>query len=129
MPEYCEKLINHMAEGYSFESFAGLVGVSRRTIYNWEAHPKFKEAKEIGFEKCRLFWERLGIVNIISDGETKQSLNTGAWIYNMKVRFPEWRADGPLKDEDKNDLTPRDQAVLDELAKESSEFLKGRKAS
>lgn len=65
VPEYCDQLVAHMGEGLSFESFAGVVNVSKQTLYNWaEAHAEFLDAKERGVEKCRLWWERLGIQGV-----------------------------------------------------------------
>ncbi len=93
-PEYCEQLIEHMAEGLSYESFAGAVRVSRQTIYDWEKkHPSFLDAKKTGIELNLLFWEREGKKGLWStettdaDG-TRSSikLNTTLWIFNMKNR-------------------------------------------
>lgn len=64
-PRFCEQLVDHMAQGFSFESFAGVVGVSKQTLYNWaEAHAEFLDAKERGTEQCRLWWEDLGIEGV-----------------------------------------------------------------
>lgn len=86
--EYCEQLIKHMAEGLSFESFAGAVGVSKQTLYDWAAaNPEFLDAKQRGFEVSRLTWERIGL-KITKAGEG----NATAFIFNMKNRFKEeWR--------------------------------------
>ena len=44
--EFCEKLVKHLSDGFSFESFAGLVDVCEDTIYEWcNKHPEFSEAK------------------------------------------------------------------------------------
>lgn len=52
--EYCEQLLNHMAEGYSFEAFGSEVGVGKTTLYNWcMAHAEFRQAKEVGSEASR----------------------------------------------------------------------------
>ena len=84
-PEYCQQLIDHMAEGFSFESFAGLLGVSKQTIYNWLEHfPEFVDAKKAGFEASRLTWEKIG-KKIADEG----SGNATAFIFNMKNRFRE----------------------------------------
>lgn len=99
LPEYCEQLIAHMAQGYSFESFAGVLGVSKQTLYTWsEKHPEFLDAKNIATSKCRVWWERAGIEGLFNtserDGDTtsSRSLNTGVWVFNMKNRFKEeWR--------------------------------------
>jgi len=110
-PEYCEQLITHMAEGLSYESFAGIVGASEKTLYNWEnaknetgelTHPEWLEAKERAFALCRVFWERagrnmmLGIKTVQKDAkgvETELDFSKGnatVWIFNMKNRF-NWR--------------------------------------
>ena len=55
-PEYCQQVIDHMTRGLSFESFAGFLGVTKSTIYNWlEEHKDFLDSKEIGMEACRFF--------------------------------------------------------------------------
>lgn len=84
-PEYCQMVIDHMAEGFSFEAFAGLIGVCKQTIYNWlEQHPDFVDAKKKGFEASRMFWEKIGI-NQAKTGEGSAT----AFIFNMKNRFKE----------------------------------------
>ncbi len=89
--EYCDQLINHMASGLSFEAFAGFLSVSKQTLYNWaDANSEFLDAKRIGTEKCRLYWEQLGVEHIVNSDKT--SLNTGVYVFNMKNRFPEeWK--------------------------------------
>lgn len=84
-PEYCQMLIDHMAEGFSFESFAAVVKVNRDTLYNWVAiHPDFSDAKKAGFDESRLTWEKIGR-DIAKKGEG----NATAFIFNMKNRFRE----------------------------------------
>jgi hypothetical protein len=86
-----------MAEGLSFESFAGLVSVGKRVLYDWaDSHPEFLQAKSEGLEKNRMFWEKLGRDHVINEsfgqGAGSKSLNSTVWIFNMKNRFPqEWR--------------------------------------
>lgn len=89
-PEYCEMLVSHMEQGYSFEAFAALVSVDKVTLYSWaEKNPEFLYAKNIGTEKCRYFWERLGIAGASGLLET---FSVGCWIFNMKNRFrAEWQ--------------------------------------
>lgn len=83
--EYCEMLVEHMNKGLSFESFAGLIGVTKETIFNWlEKNKQFFDSKKKGEVRCRLFWERLGIAG--SSGKLK-NFNCGTWIFNMKNRF------------------------------------------
>jgi hypothetical protein len=99
-PEYCQMLIDHMNGGYSFESFAGLIGVAKQTLYEWiDANSEFLDAKEVGFEKSRLFWEKVGVDYIINQssstagvGSESKAINSTVYIFNLKNRFPkEWR--------------------------------------
>jgi len=73
---YPAMLIHHLAQGYSFESFAGVIGVCRRTVYNWatEGDPvfqsDFKKAREIGEAKSRLFYESTLLNNLVHSSKT-----------------------------------------------------------
>jgi hypothetical protein len=44
-PEFCERVKEHMAKGKSLTAFAGSIGQSKDTIYEWIAtHPAFSDA-------------------------------------------------------------------------------------
>lgn len=94
--QYCEMLIKHMAEGLSYESFAGLIGVSIRTLYDWEIRYKaFAQAKEIAFPKSLLWWENLGRamaagkLTIGKDNNKKHVPgNPAVFIFTVRNRFP-----------------------------------------
>lgn len=102
-PKFCEMLIEHMAKGLSFESFAGFIGVSKQTLYDWvEKHAEFLDAKNLATSKCRLWWEQTGISGLWNQSESEsegnsrrtssKSFNTGVWVFNMKNRFKEeWK--------------------------------------
>ena len=89
-PEYCLLLIEHLAQGLSFESFAAKVDCEERTLFNWaKQNPDFLAAKNLGWPKARLFWEKLGVMG--AAGKIR-GFNPAAWIFNMKNRFRnEWR--------------------------------------
>ena len=56
--EYCQQLVDHMAQGYSFESFGANVGCGRRTLFDWvDKYPDFKEAQKQGYEKGKKLFE------------------------------------------------------------------------
>lgn len=116
---YCAQLTEHMAAGYSFESFAALLDVAKQTLYNWtKDYEDFLDAKERGTEKSRLWWERLGIqgvqglgpecvyqrkaimVTAIEEGQEIEvpaeeviyraaTFVPGTWFRNMVNRFPD----------------------------------------
>ena len=84
--KYCKMLIEHMAKGFSFESFAGLIEVHRDTLYEWcRVHQEFSDSKIIAAGKNQLFWESAGIEGMWQDSNKK--FNSTAWIFNMKNRF------------------------------------------
>lgn len=87
-PAYCDEVIQHMAEGYSLEAFAGVIGVAPSTVYLWQnEHEAFSEAIKIGRAKAALIWEK----RLASLATTGQG-NATAVIFALKNRFPDqWR--------------------------------------
>ena len=97
--EYCELLIEHMAKGLSIQSFAGTIGASNQAIHEWfDRHQSFADAKHIGMEKNRLFYERAGVGGML--GKIK-NFNATVYVFNMKNRFPK----------DWNDRSQIDQTI------------------
>ena len=133
---YCQMLIDHMDQGLSFETFAAVIKVNQDTLHEWvKVHPSFSEAKKVAFNKCLLFWEKLGIDHIIntSDSESQgegvgssksRSLNSAVWVFNMKNRF-KWRDKQP----DEADVVVNNVNNLsdDELDKKLNEKLNQQK--
>lgn len=88
-PEYCQKLIDHMSTGMSYETFAATINTSRATLYNWEKqYPDFLDAKKEAFERGQEFWEKQGIAGLWESKDGK--MNSAMWIFNMKNRF-KWK--------------------------------------
>lgn len=86
-PEYCELLIEHMAGGHSFESFAGRpdVRVNIDTLYEWaKVHPQFSEAKSIGYAASFYQWEDVGLTHEHSPPGQWSSV---AWVFRGKTRY------------------------------------------
>lgn len=97
-PEYAQMLIEHMTSIHSFESFGGVVGVCKQTLYNWtKEHPEFLYAKKIGRLASQRNLENLG--KGLMSGKIKG--NVAAWIFFMK-NCSDWRDDpnAELDDED-----------------------------
>lgn len=56
---YCMDVVEFMGRGHSATAFAGEIGVSRDTLYDWRGkYPDFMEAMKVGQAKRVLFWER-----------------------------------------------------------------------
>ena len=90
--KYCKMLIEHMAEGYSFESFGGIIEVNEDTLYEWvKVHPRFSDSKSIGTQKSMIWWEKIG-----RQGMTNEIpfFNDRIWRLNMINRFRSKWSDG-----------------------------------
>jgi hypothetical protein len=98
-PEYCDKLVKHMAEGFSFEAFGGVVGCAASTLYVWEKlHPEFKDAKREGVSKSMQFWEltlKAGILGRI------KGFSASCLIFLLKNRFG--YSDAPITNDNLNE--------------------------
>lgn len=82
--KYCQMLIDHMAKGLAFESFASKLEVGFKTIYQWRHdYPEFQQAYQIGQAKSFEIWERLGMKGMTNPGKLAPSI----WAYNMRCRF------------------------------------------
>lgn len=116
-PGFCEMLIAHMEQGFSFESFAGVLRVSKQTIYNWsEEFPEFLDAKRQGTELSRLWWEKTGHNGMFMGGKDNP-FNSTIWVFSMKNRFG-WR--------DRTEVTNKEVKNLsdEDLLKEVEETIK-----
>ena len=72
-PEYCQMLVNHCSEGYSFQSFAARVNVLPEVIKEWiEKYPEFANARSIAEVRRKFFWEK----KAIEDCSNKFSIST-----------------------------------------------------
>jgi hypothetical protein len=99
--EYCEMLIEHMAEGYSFESFGGIIEVDETTLYEWEkSHKEFSLSKNIGTQKSMVWWEKIGRKGMINE---IPFFNDRIWRLNMINRFRSKWTDG-TKNENNNNV-------------------------
>jgi hypothetical protein len=84
-PEYCDKLVEHMADGNSFETFGATIGVCRDSLYTWEKkYPDFSDAKRLGREKALSWWEKVGKLGMM--GKIKGFV-PAIWIFSVKNRF------------------------------------------
>jgi hypothetical protein len=55
---YPKLLIEHLKEGYTFGSFAAVVGCNPKTLWDWvQKHEAFKDAKEQGLQYRSMYWQ------------------------------------------------------------------------
>jgi transposase-like protein len=87
-PAYCEQVVAFLADGYSVAAFAGSIGVSRSTIYQWiDEYPAFSDAVKTGQAAAILWWEKANR-NLALTGDG----NPTAIIFGLKNRAAdEWR--------------------------------------
>jgi hypothetical protein len=80
--KYCDMVIDHMSKGFSYESFAGSLGITVGHLKTWENnHAEFLEAKDIGQAK-RLYNNEI-LLNESTRGELPGS-NLGGVIFKLK---------------------------------------------
>lgn len=85
-PEYCDLVIETMAEGLSLTAFAGRIRVARETVYAWiEAHREFSDAVSRARPTRDLWWE-------LKLQRSRKGAETTASMFALKNCAPdEWR--------------------------------------
>lgn len=109
-PEYCEQVIPFMSQGYSTKAFAGHIGVSLATVYNWmESEPEFLEAIKGGQAASALWWEE----TLRNNAKTGEGSAASA-IFGVKNRSQEEWKDKHEVDHSNSDgsLKPVDQITI-----------------
>lgn len=115
-PAFCDAVIEFMQDGYSVTAFAGSIGVSRQTIYNWmDENPAFFDAVKQGMAASAVWWEgQLRNVAVTGAG------NATAVIFGLKNRVSdEWR------DKSTTELTGKDEGPI-QFEEKPSDKMKGR---
>jgi DNA-binding transcriptional regulator YiaG len=106
---FSNMLVKHMAEGYDFQSFAKVAGVSKATIERWaKERVSFQEAREVGEEAYYHYWLTIGIQG--AKGLIK-GYNAATWIFTMKNKFG-WK--DIVENQNKNDNTVYEVQVTKE---------------
>lgn len=86
---YCNEVIDFLSMGHSVTAFAGHIGVSRSSIFEWaKEHPEFSDALKVGQAKATATWES-ALLKIAKDGGG----NATAAIFGLKNRASEDWAD------------------------------------
>jgi transposase len=86
-PEYCDTVIEIMAQGASKAECCVKLGVTPQTFLNWiAANPEFLESVKLGSLMSKAWWEEKG--RNATFGLT-EGFNATSYIFNMKNRFRE----------------------------------------
>jgi hypothetical protein len=84
-----------MATGLSAEAAAASVGISARSLYEWQSqHDEFAQAIQEGRQRALLWWERKalamaggaqGSAQIVSLGLRNRSRSASGWVETQKL--------------------------------------------
>jgi len=96
-PELCDQIIAAMGEGLSADAAAAKVGISVRSLYNWQQeHPEFMQSIQEGRIRALLWWEeralamahgKPGSAQIVSLGLRNRSRAASGWVDTNKVEL------------------------------------------
>lgn len=93
-PEYCEMLIEHMKQGFSYDTFCAVIDVHVDTLYNWEKlYPEYSDAKRKAVMMSRYSWEKMGIAGMTGK---IPGFRDATWKFNMQNRF-KWSDNSEIK--------------------------------
>lgn len=85
-PAFCKGLIEHMAAGCSYATFAAKIMVRYSTLKRWEKlHPEWAEAVELGQLVCMYTWEKI----IIGQANGTVKGIPATTIFALKNYFPD----------------------------------------
>ena len=83
---FCDRVIDHVKQGYTFNSFAAVIGVSVTTLSRWvEKYEKFAEAKEIAQQYLSMRYQ--DYLDKAASGESKG--NASAITFGLTNIDPE----------------------------------------
>ena len=104
-PEIAKQVFDLMAQGYSLDGAAGMIGLSHDSMYRWQhEHPGFSDAVKNGRVAGTTWWERR--VRDIADGAPG---NITAALFGLKNRS---RAAQGWHDITKTEVTGADGAPI-----------------
>ena len=107
--EYCKAIMEAMATGLSAEAAAAKVGISARSLFNWQQqHPEFLQAIQEGRQLSTLWWEeraldmaqgKPGNAMIVSLGLRNRSRAASGWHHDAQRLEHSGPDGGPIKTE------------------------------
>ena len=121
-PEYCDMVVEHMAQGASLTSFAASIKTSRSVISLWmNEHPEFMRAAHEGKAACAAWWEENGR-RLAKEGGAGASATLT--VFGLKNMAPdEWRERQQIEHTGKDGGPMQNQNVSVDLSKLTDEEL------
>lgn len=67
-PEFCQLVVDHMSQGFDFDTLSHRLGVTPQTMYNWvKKYPDFNTAYHNGKSAQKEFYQKLCLNNAITN--------------------------------------------------------------
>jgi hypothetical protein len=105
-PELGQQLMQAMADGLSAEAAAARIGISARSVYEWQKlHPEFMQAVQEGRHQALLYWEQRAIA--IANGKPGN-----AQLVTLALKNRSRAASGWHHDIHKTELTGADGGAI-----------------
>lgn len=74
-PEYCKRIVEHMADGYPLVHFAVSIGVAQQSLHDWaKKYPEFSEAMKMAKQAFEAKLYEIGLQGTFAD-----KFNTGPY--------------------------------------------------
>jgi hypothetical protein len=88
----CDRLIEAMAKGLTAEAAAARIGISARSLFNWQKqHPEFLQAIQEGRQRSQLWWEERAIT--MANGEAGNTQIVMLGLRNRSRAATGWNND------------------------------------
>jgi hypothetical protein len=76
--EMCDRLVEAMANGLTAEAAAARIGISARSLFNWQKqHPEFLQAIQEGRQRSQLWWEERALAMASGEAGNTQIVMLG----------------------------------------------------
>ncbi len=111
-PEYCEKVIELLKQGYSLCEIALELDIAVDTLHEWrKRYKEFSDAINTGRGFSEGWWTSNGRLNL----HNKETFNTTLWYMNMKNRFG-WR------DKSEQEITLKESPEVKEVQEARKQY-------
>jgi hypothetical protein len=90
--EMCDRLVEAMAEGLTAEAAAARIGISARSLFNWQKeHAEFLQSIQEGRQRSQLWWEERALA--MANGESGNTQIVMLGLRNRSRAASGWNND------------------------------------